>query len=336
MPKWTDVLVSLCLGVLVAGGLYFLYLGLRNVWMAVASRDWPAVRGVVKESRVDQSDSRDSETGTVTRMHSARVRVSYSAGGRQYETGTIFFGQTEGSADSSEAELLRMRYPEGLAVKVYYRPGNPAVAALKPGLFADALWLPGAGFVFLLAGVMFLVMYFSATRGLGAMVWGLALFGGLFLALGLAMLAAGGRNLYLGNASRSWPVTQGEIVYSVGESSESATGDEEGTRGRSKTYATRLVYRYAVDGYERYGNLRRFGQLSGAEREWAETIARQYPKGTRIKVSYDKSDPDTSVLEPGVFSDAFWIPGIGLAALLFAAAVVAFLIPAVAADPAGF
>ena len=336
MPKWTDVLVSLCLSLLVFGGLYFCYLGLRNIWLAVASKGWPAASGVVRESRVDQRGSRDSESGTVTQIHSAKLRVEYSVGGRHYETGTVFFGQTEGSADSSEAELLRMRYPEGLAVKVYHHPDTPEVAALKQGLFADALWLPGAGIVFTLAGVMFLLMYYSAESGMGGMGWGLAFFGTLFLVIGLAMTAAGGHNIYLGYVSRGWPATQGEIVYSMGEKSESVTEDEEGERRRSMTYSTRLVYRYAVDGFERYGNVRQFGELSGAGREWAEQIVEKYPKGAKVRVVYDPSDPDTSVLEPGVYPDAYWIPGIGLAVLSFWLAVILLMLPSIAKDPMEF
>jgi hypothetical protein len=327
MPKWTDVLISLCLGLLVVGGLYFLYLGLRNVWQAVASRGWPAVEGVVRESRVEQRDSRDSKTGTVSRIHAARLRIEYKVGGRQYETGRVFIGQTEGSGDSSEAELLRMRYPEGARVVVYHDPERPEVGALKRGIHAGALWLPGAGLGFILPGVMFLIVYFSAERGMGGMEWGVTIFGGIFMMAGAAMLAAGGRNMWLGHVSRSWPVAEGEIVYSVGDQSASVSGDREGNRTRSTTYSTRLVYRYEAGGVERYGNVRRFGQLSGAEREWAAEIAEKYPKGARARVAYDPGDADHSVLEPGISPDAYWIPGIGLVAMMFGLAAALILAP---------
>ena len=332
MPKLADVLISVCLGLFIAGGLYFFYLGLKNIMLALASREWPAVTGVVKESRTEQSSARDSKTGTTSTTHSARLNFAYEVGGREYGTGTVFFGQTEGSGDSSEAELLRLTYPEGASVEVFYDPSNPAVAAVKPGMYADALWLPGAGLGFALPGAMFLIMYFSTAHRMGGLGLGVYLFAAIFGMVGVAMLAAGGRNMWLAHVSQSWPLADGEIVYSTGESSDSVSTDEEGTRTRSTTYATRLVYKYEAGGMTRYGNVRRFGQLSGADKEWAAEIAENYPKGRKVRVAYGPADADLSALEPGVFSDAYWIPCIGLAVLLFALAVALIIAPSIGRD----
>ena len=332
MPKWTDVLVTVCLGLFIVGGLYFLYLGLKNVWLALASRNWPAVTGVVKESVTQHSQSRDRKTGATSTMYSARLRVVYTAGGLEHETGTVWIGQTEASGDSSEAELLHLQYPEGAKVEVYYDPKQPQVAALRRGLAADALWLPGAGLGFFLPGVMFLLMYFSAEHGIGGMRLGVSIFGAIFMLCGVAMLAAGGRNLWLAHASQKWPLADGEVVYSVGDSSDSVTEDEDGERTRSTSYSTRLVYRYTPGGMERYGNVWQFGQLSGASAEWAANIAEKYPKGQKLKVAYDPSNPDRCVLEPGIGSDAYWIPGIGLALLLFSLGVILIIGPAIDGD----
>ncbi len=332
MPKWADALISVCLGLFIAGGLFFLYLGLKNVWLALASRAWPAASGVVRESRTERRSSRDSKTGTESTIHSARLSFAYEVGGREYETGKVYFGQTEGSGDSSEAELLRLTYPEGASVKVYHDPKNPAVATVKPGMSADALWLPGAGVGFALPGAMFLILYFSTEHRMGGLGLGVYLFAAIFGMVGVAMLAAGGHNLWLAHVSQTWPLADGEIVYSVGESSESVSTDEEGTRTRSTTYATRLVYKYEAGGMMRHGNVRRFGQLSGAGRGWAAEIAANYPKGEKVKVAYSPGDADLSVLEPGIDSDAFWIPGIGLACLLFALAVGLIVAPALGKD----
>ena len=82
----------------------------------------------------------------------------------------------------------------------------------------------------------------------------------------------------------------------------------------------------------RHGNVRRFGQLSGAGEEWAAEIAADYPKGEKVKVAYSPGDADLSVLEPGIYSDAYWIPGIGLVCLLFALAVGLVVAPALGKD----
>lgn len=335
MPKWPDVLVTLCLGLFIVGGLFFLYLGLKNVWSALASKGWPSTSGVVKESGTERSQSRDRETGETSTMYKARLRVAYQVAGREYETGTVWIGETEASGDSSEAELKRLQYPEGAVVPVYYNPKQPERSALRRGLTADALWLPGAGLGFLLAGVMFLQLYFAMTRGGGGMRIGVTMFGAIFALCGAAMLAAGLRNLWLGHESRNWPRADGEIVYSVGDSTRSVTEDEDGTRTSSTTYSTRLVYRYEAGGFTRHGNVWRFGQLSGASQEWAQAIAEDYPKGGKVKVAYDASDPDLCVLEPGIDTDAYWIPGIGLVALLFGLAAIIFIGPVIDKHPAG-
>lgn len=335
MPKWTDVLVTVCLGLFIVGGLIFLYMGLKNVWAALASKRWPSAVGVVKSSGTETSRSRDSETGETSTMYAARLRVAYEVGGREYETGTVWIGETEASGDSSEAELKRLQYPEGAVVPVYFDPKQPERSALRRGLAADALWLPGAGLGLFLAGSMFLQLYFAMTRGGGGMQIGITMFGAIFALCGAAMLAAGLRNLWLGHESRNWPRADGEIVYSVGDSTTSVTEDEDGTRSRSTTYSTRLVYRYEAGGFKRHGNVWRFGQLSGASQEWAESIASKYPKGEKVKVAYDPSDPDLCVLEPGIDTDAYWIPGIGLVALLFGLAAIISLGPVIDKDPAG-
>jgi hypothetical protein len=333
MPKWADLLVGVCLGLFVAGGAYLLYLGLRNVWWSWASLSWPAANGTVSESRTEQRTSRDSESGVRSSMHEARLAFTFSAHGRQYLTGRLYFGQAGGSSDSSEAELLRLRYPPGSPVRIHYNPADPSRAVVKPGFHADVLWLPGAGLVFALSGVMFLAIYFSGQFQLDGMAIGLTLFALIIGLAGASMLAVGGRNLWLGYSSRGWPAAAGEIVYAMGESSESVSTDDEGTRTHSTTYSTRIVYKYTAAGAVRYGNTVRFGQLSGSSQQWASEIARRYPRGRQSPVACRPGDEDTSVLEPGLSSDAWWIPGIGLVCLLFAAAVAIILVPAAGEDP---
>lgn len=333
MPKWMDLVAGLCLGLVVLGGAYLFYLGLRNLWWAWASRSWPVADGVVAASRTESTVSRDSNTGVRSTMHEARLSFSFSVRGAGYETTKLFFGQTGASGDSSEAELLHLRYPEGAPVRISFDPADPSRAVVKPGLYADALWLPGAGLVLILIGTMFLIMYFSSQYRDSGMALGVALFAAIFGLGGAAMLAAGGHNLWLGYSSRSWPSAAGEVVYSAGESSESVSTDDEGNRTRSTTFSTRIVFKYDAAGATRYGNLRHFGQISGSSQEWAGQIAALYPKGQPVRVAYRPGDEDTSVLETGIRPDAWWIPGIGLACLLFALAVGLIVVPAMNDTP---
>ena len=90
------------------------------------------------------------------------------------------------------------------------------------------------------------------------------------------------------------------------------------------SYGPHLIYKYVVQGQTYYSNRRSFGQLSGSDEEWAAEILEKYPPGARIPVSYSPDNPHLAVLEPGTSSEALWLPGAGLASLLFGAAVMTF------------
>jgi hypothetical protein len=47
-----------------------------------------------------------------------------------------------------------------------------------------------------------------------------------------------------------------------------------------------------------------------------------------VKVAYCPSDPDLATLEPGISSEAYWLPGAGLACLLFGLAALIWGVPA--------
>jgi hypothetical protein len=112
--------------------------------------------------------------------------------------------------------------------------------------------------------------------------------------------------------------------------SESSSGPGNDT---ATTYSPQFVYQYEVNGTKHYSNVRRFGRIEGAGAEWADAISSRYRVGAKIKVAYYPADPDVAVLEPGNSSEALWLPGIGLAALLFSLVVFIWIVPAIAKTP---
>lgn len=289
------------LGLFLLPGLFMVVAGSRNVWRGVASAQWPAAEGVVAESSL--------ETGVVFR---------YRVNGVDFSTDVIQFGQTPGSNDSSNAELLRLRYRRGAAVPVRYDATNPSIAAVEPGFHSDSLWLPGAGLAFVLPALLFCLLGRGTDRSFPA--YGLAVFALIFMLIGLPMLAAGSLHLWHANASRRWPVAEGIILsgrpYSSGKV-EAEAGEEEAARGRQ------LIYRYEVAGRKRYSDVRVFGQTPDSS-----TGAGQFPYGTKVRVAYCAADPDLAVLEPGITNDAYYLPGAGAAFFLFGLAAFFFGIPA--------
>ncbi|MBL8177145.1 MAG: DUF3592 domain-containing protein [Bryobacterales bacterium] len=298
-------------------GLPLVWLGAKNAWLAVASSRWPVTEGVVRSSSV-------STHGDTT---AARIVVAYRVNGTEHTTGTLHFGQTVGSSDSSDAQLRALRYASDSRVWVHYNDSNPAVSCLEPGFHAEALLLPIAGLVFGIPGGALLVAAAGIAR---RSMWkhALYLFAASFGAAGAAMLWVGLDRMWRAHASANWPETPAEIVYAR-EDRTSSHRDSTVRRGpASMSYATNLVFRYSVDGQTHYSNLRRIGQIAGASAEWAAAISGRYPKGVKLTVRYMPGNPSLAVIEPGIGGESCWLPAIGAAFLLFGFLVAKFGIPA--------
>jgi hypothetical protein len=242
---------------------------------------------------------------------------------------------------------------------VSYNPRNPSTAVMKPGLHAEAFWLPGAGLAFLLPAVLCLMLgptmlrtltsddehAFSdsvrsaieearlhgtmpspiappqRTGGDAVMVVVAAAFGALACGLGVLALTAGLQRIWHGAASQAWPTAPGEVVFAAGEGGNDTT---------DPTYYARFVYEYEVAGTRHFNNVRRFAQIEGGSAEEADRVADRYIKGAAVRVSYFPADPDVSVLEPGNASASLVVPGLGVVLLLFGLAVFIWIVPAVA------
>ncbi len=246
------------------------------------------------------------------------VVFRYRVNGIDYSTDVIQFGETRESDDSSEAELLRLRYRAGSAIPIRHDAGDPSIAVVEPGFHAGSLWLPGAGLAFVLPAILFGLLARGSDGSFP--VYGLEVFALIFMLIGLPMLAAGSLHLWRANASRQWPVAEGVILsgkqYSSGKV-EAEPGEEEAARGR------RLIYRYEVAGRRRYADVRVFGQTPDSS-----TGAGRFPYGAKVHVTYCPTDPDLAALEPGITQEAFYLPGAGAAFFLFGLAAYFFGIPA--------
>lgn len=324
-------------GLVLAFGGYLTFQGIRNVVRAGESRRWPTTEGTIIGADTQRSTTTDRDTHIEHVTYSTKTVVRYRVGGQDYATNVIHFGQTLGSSDPSEAELLRLRYPPGAQVPVSYKPGQPWLGVLRPGIHAEAFWLPAAGLAFFLPGVMAALVLPDMFRS-----WsGRARFGGgdpsmaavagimafIFSALGMLALGAGISRIWNGHASERWPTTLGEVIFARVESSHSL---DEDTGDKQTTFSPTFVYRYAVNGVQHFNNLRRFGRVEGQGSDWAAAIAARYPLGTKLQVAYYPDDPDVAVLETGNDSEALYLPGIGLVVLLFGVAAFIWIVPGVA------
>lgn len=369
MMKLIVIVGGGAIGLVALLGLYLFVKGARNVQRAVASTGWPTTTGLLVRSDTTDSIDRTPKTGEAVESHSTKTIIRYDANGKTYTTGVIHFGQLLGSSDASDAALQRIRYPVGSEVVVSYDPRAPWIAAIRPGLHTEAFWLPGAALAFLLPAVLCLAMLPNIMRavrdggaadeafqsavhramedaargvpvpdrlpvpppgagGSAGMAIAAGVFAGVFCALGILALAGGMQKVWRGWASASWPTVPGEVVFTRVGSHVQAPSGQDG--GNSTSYSPEFVYQYNVAGRKHVNNVRRFGGVQGAGEEWARDIARRYPMGKKVSVAYFPTDPDVSVLEPGNGGDAFWLPGIGVALLLFSLAAFYWVVPALA------
>ena len=325
-------LLNLCvyggIGIIALIGVFLLINGGRNLWYGLTSRHWPSVSGTVTKSAASADTTLDRETSIERTFCRADLIIVYQVAGCAYQTDQIHIGQTMSSGDASEAELRCLRYPVGMTVRIFYKPDAPRIGVIRPGFHVDQLWLPGAALAFLLPAIMFLLLFLYVNSKPNLLSVGLGLFAMIFMLIGLMLTLVGGIRLWRAHQSMRWPLTVGEIIYSQKDHNTTSTTNDDGETVISTSYATDLIYRYEVDDVRYYSSNRRFGQLAGAGQKWADEIAGQYPVGKKVKVYYASFDPDLAVLEPGFGSEAYWLPGVGLAFLLFGLAVWIWGIPA--------
>jgi|SRR5262245_276670 len=141
-----------------------------------------------------------------------------------------------------------------------------------------------------------------------------ALFGLLFIGIGVALVYWARRARAEARHSLSWPSVEGVIVSSGIEGKEFQESDNPGTVVR---YRPAVTYSFKVRGMERKGtdiavglnNL--FWEMSIAEKR-----AARYPVGAKVRVYYDPSGA-ACVLEPGNRESANTVVrmGVGFAVL---------------------
>ncbi|HUL21162.1 MAG TPA: DUF3592 domain-containing protein [Thermodesulfobacteriota bacterium] len=302
----------------VPGGVIF-WMGLRSVWRGLASSHWPTVSGVVLHGGMTEDQAKQAGTRNTYTFYSANLEFRYRVNGRDYTTQTVQFGRAIGSGDISSEAVLLLRYPEGGKATVFYHPHDPALATVRPGVNTDVAWYLCGGAILILFGVFCVLGYlwgepdFTVTPYITGLIWT------FFMLFGIAILAPGLRNFWYARASQSWPTTNGVVVYAEQEATSQVLKDSH----EVTTHGAPLAYRYEVNGTQYFSNVRHFGQfISSSSQEWSEAILQRYPSGTGVPVSYCPTDPDLAALEPGIHSESYYLPGGGLAFLLFGIAGV--------------
>ena len=108
---------------------------------------------------------------------------------------------------------------------------------------------------------------------------------------GLIVVGIGFNQLYYGTKSYSWPLCEGVVR-------QAEVGVSSGGRGGGSSYYPSIDYEYTVEGHQYSGGKYRYGGINSG-REAATKIVAEHPVGSKVKVYYDLSSPERSVLVPG-------------------------------------
>jgi hypothetical protein len=123
--------IAVCMGVNAAQALMH----------ARESVNWPSVKGEAVRSDYSQYNKRTRKTTNVI----GDVSFTYVVNGKKYHAKNIYFG-------AYPDEAMRRKYENGTLVEVYYRPSDPSLAVLHPGLSPHSYsGVMGSGLVLLVA-----------------------------------------------------------------------------------------------------------------------------------------------------------------------------------------
>ena len=113
----------------------------------------------------------------------------------------------------------------------------------------------------------------------------------LFVGLGTALLVVSAWNAARAIKSRAWPQCDGTI----------ASSDVETVRNEGLLHRASITYLYRIDDQGFVGTRACFCDwLWSSWRSSAAGLARRFPAGASVPVYYDPTDPNESVLEPGM------------------------------------
>jgi hypothetical protein len=127
--------------------------------------------------------------------------------------------------------------------------------------------------------------------------------GGVML-IGGSLVLTWWKSLRLGRASLKWPRVRGTVVSSKLEGY-----PHEPIRVGLRISMPAIEYEFSVDGKRYTGSM--VGVAGGAGNS-ADDAIHKYRKGADVNVSYDPVDPRRSMLQPGIYHDAYTFICIGL------------------------
>lgn len=137
------------------------------------------------------------------------------------------------------------------------------------------------------------------------------------VALGVALLLFGRKEVAEAKASLAWPSVPGVVRESkvaakaddIGRSASSGRWTKDSTP--RYVYQAAVAYEYEVNGKKYSGTRIAVGDLWRGDRSVVVEIVGRYPCGCSVSVFHDPENPSACVLEPGVRGQTWFLSAIG-------------------------
>jgi hypothetical protein len=278
---------------LVAGAAFLWFSGMALA-MGLQSYLWPKAPGVITHSTPYET----------RRTFQVDVRYTYKNQDQEYSGARYRFRFWMNRDRAADVDSAQARYKVGEPVSIAVNPRDPSESVLEPGVEFQSFMWPAFGLLLIFGGLVDTSAK-AAARAVTpqpAHRHGIATF---LLFSGLALLLYGSSTLYTAFSSLSWPTANGKILDSK-------------SRSTGNTYRNQLWYEYQVQGVRHVSENYRVGGNSTPFKDQAVAVAKRYPVGRMLKVSYNPSDAAESVLEPGPWYGNFVFPASSLVILLIA------------------
>jgi flagellar basal body-associated protein FliL len=127
------VIIIITVPVLIAAAL--LWIGAMQITQSVLAMNWPTTEGQVTDSTIMKRLNGDSKPSPVAATHYPEVEYTYSVDNHKYVSQRITFGD----AFKLNPEKVVRRYPAGRRITVFYKPDNPSISVLEPGLQVESI-----------------------------------------------------------------------------------------------------------------------------------------------------------------------------------------------------
>ena len=126
---------------IVIGILSAFVLGHSNMKEGDASSSWPHVEGVISVSEVT---SEGTHVESTSRYHT-KIIYDYVVENKTFTSDRLDFRLGGHTYDRVEARAIVAQYPKGKKIAVYYKPEDPSLSCLEPGLRVGGAFSVGIG-----------------------------------------------------------------------------------------------------------------------------------------------------------------------------------------------